>query len=220
MPRAAIIGATGLIGSEIVKRWPAGEPLLALGRKGSLPDHPGWRVKYGGMDEWPRLLEGERADVAIATIGTTWAKVGDWEKFEAIDRHAVTGFLRAAKEAGARRAIIVSSTMADADSRNQYLAIKGRMEADANALGFARLDIVRPGLLRGERGAERRWKERLGIAVSPLVNALLHGRLHKYRAIDASVVAAAIDRLALSGGDGTHVHHNRNLLELAENGTV
>ncbi|MBW0144410.1 hypothetical protein [Sphingomicrobium clamense] len=220
MPRAAIIGATGLIGSEFVKRWPESEPLLALGRKGSLPDHSDWRIKYGGMDEWPRLLEGEQVDVAIATIGTTWAKVGNWDRFEAIDRHAVTGFLRAAKEAGARHAIVVSSTMADADSRNQYLAIKGRMEADAKALGFARLDIVRPGLLRGQRGAERRWKERLGILVSPLVNALLHGRLHKYRAIDAAVVAAAMVRLALGEGDGTRVLHNRDLMELAENGTA
>lgn len=215
MPRAAIIGATGLTGSEFVKRWPESEPLLALGRKGSLPDHSDWRIKYGGMEEWPRLLEGEQVDVAIATIGTTWAKVGNWDRFEAIDRHAVIEYLRAAKAAGARHAIVVSSTMADADGRNKYLAIKGRMEADAKALGFARLDIVRPGLLRGDRGNERRLGERIGILVSPVVNALLHGPLHKYRAIDASVVASAMVQLALAGGEGIRIQHNRDLLDLA-----
>lgn len=214
MPRVAIIGATGLIGSEFVKRWPASEPLLSLGRRGSLPDHPDWRAKYGAMEDWPRLLDGEAIDVAVAAIGTTWAKVGDWETFEAIDRHAVTAFLAAAKAAGARHAIVVSSTMADARSGNRYIAIKGRMEADARALGFERLDIVRPGLLRGDRGPERRWKERLGIAVSPLVNALLHGRFHKYRAIDGSDVASAMVALALAGGTGTHIHHNRDLLDI------
>lgn len=220
MARAAIIGGTGLIGASFIDQWPASDSLLALGRRGSLPDRPDWRVKYGDMDDWPRLLDGEAVDVAVATIGTTWAKVGDWEKFEAIDRHAVTAFLAAAKEAGATRAIVVSSTMADAGSRNQYLAIKGRMEDDARALGFTRLDIVRPGLLRGNRGPERRWKERLGILVSPLVNALLHGRFHKYRAIDGEIVARAMVALATTGGEGgEYVHHNRELQELAQNGT-
>lgn len=219
MPRLAIIGATGLVGSNIVAHWPSGEPLLALGRRGALPDHDGWRTKYGSMDDWPRLLDGEAVDVAVAAVGTTWAKVRDWDAFEAIDRHAVTEFLKAAKAAGARHAIVVSSTMADASSRNRYLAIKGRMEADARALGFDRLDIVRPGLLRGSRGPERRWKERFGIRVSPLVNALLYGHLHKYRAIDGDTVARAIVALALGGGRGTQVHHNRELQKLAENGT-
>ena len=172
-------------------------------------------MKHGGIEEWPSLLEGESVDVAIATIGTTWAKVQDWGRFEAIDRHATTAFLEAAKAAGARHAILVSSTMADEASRNQYLAIKGRAEADARALGFERLDIIRPGLLRGERGKERRIGERIGILLSPLVNQLLHGRFHKYRAIDADTVARAMVALALKGGEGTHIHHNHELEALA-----
>lgn len=219
MIRAALIGATGLVGSHVVRHWPGGFPFLVLGRRGCLPEHEDWRIKYGDMEDWPRLLEGEAIDVAIAAIGTTWAKVKDWERFEAIDRHAVTEFLRAAKAGGATHAIVVSSTMADADSRNRYLAIKGRMEADARGLGFARLDIVRPGLLRGKRGGERRLKERAGIFVSPLINLVLHGRLHKYRAIDGAVVAKAMVALAQDGGEGTHVHHNLELARLAENGT-
>ncbi|WP_260482496.1 nucleoside-diphosphate sugar epimerase [Sphingomicrobium flavum] len=213
--RIALIGATGLIGSELLPLLRSHE-LLSLSRRASLPVREGWREKIGGMEDWPSLLEGETVDVAIATIGTTWAKVKDWELFEAIDRHAVVNFARAAKAAGARQLIVVSSAMADADSRNNYLSLKGRMEADVRGLGFARLDIIRPGLLRGDRGSERRLGERLGIVISPLMNLILRGPLEKYQAIDAGRVAAAMAALVGKQGEGVFIHHNPELTALSQ----
>ena len=73
-----------------------------------------------------------------------------------------------------------------------------------------RLDILQPGLLRGARGADRRFGERLGILVSPLANLLLRGRLDRFAAIDASTVAAAICRAGRrASGRGTFIHRNR-----------
>ena len=212
--RVALIGASGLIGSHLLGEL-AGRQLLSLSRSAVLPPREGWREKQGGMEDWPALLEGEAVDVAIATIGTTWAKVRDWEKFEAIDRHAVVNFARSAKGAGARQLIVVSSAMANAESRNRYLAIKGRMEADVAALGFDRIDIMQPGLLRGERGKERRIGERIGILASPLVNLLLQGPLDKYQAIDAALVAKAMAALVGHEGSGVHIHRNREIRKLA-----
>lgn len=212
--RVALIGASGLIGSHLLGAL-TGRQLLSLSRSSVLPPREGWREKQGGMEDWPALLEGEAVDVAIATIGTTWAKVRDWEKFEAIDRHAVVNFARAAKGAGARQLIVVSSAMANAESRNRYLAIKGRMEADVGGLGFDRVDIMQPGLLRGERGKERRIGERIGILASPLLNLLLQGPLDKYQAIDAALVAKAMAALVGREGRGVHVHRNREIRKLA-----
>lgn len=212
--RIAFIGATGLIGSELLPHL-VQHQLLSLSRRPALPEREGWREQLGGMEEWPALLDGEAVDVAIATIGTTWAKVKDWDKFEAIDRHAVVDFARAARQAGARQLIVVSSAMADADSRNNYLALKGRMERDVKALGFDRVDIIQPGLLRGDRGPERRIGERLGIIISPLLNLILRGPLEKYQAIDASIVAKSMAALVGKEGDGIAVHHNTELKALA-----
>lgn len=212
--RIALIGASGLIGSALVPALRQHE-LLLLSRRAHPALPAGAREKIGEMDEWPGLLAGERFEVTIATIGTTWAKVRDWAKFEAIDRHAVTAFAKAARQAGARQLIVVSSALADAGSRNNYLGIKGRMEDDVRALGFERLDLVRPGLLRGDRGKERRLGERFGIIISPLLNLLLRGPLEKYQAIDAACVARAMAALAGASGTGVHIHHNRELKALA-----
>ena len=42
--------------------------------------------------------------------------------------------------------------------------------------GFERIDILRPGLLRGDR-QEHRFGERLAMAASPLMDALMLGSI-------------------------------------------
>jgi hypothetical protein len=82
-------------------------------------------------------------------------------------------------------------------------------------MAFDRLDILRPGLLRGPRGGDRRLGERIGIAVSPLVNLFLRGRLDRFAAIDADIVAAAAAAALRQAGAGVFVHENRSLRRLA-----
>jgi hypothetical protein len=89
------------------------------------------------------------------------------------------------------------------------------MEQALEALGFDRLDILRPGLLRGERGADRRLGERVGIALSPVANLLLRGRLDRYAAIEADIVAAAIADALRQAEPGIFRHENRSLRGLA-----
>lgn len=111
--------------------------------------------------------------------------------------------------------ILVSSVGADARSRAFYLRVKGEVEDAITALAFGRLDIVRPGLLRGNRGADRRLKERLAIAVSPAVDMILRGPLDRYAAIDAATLADAIRSLARECNAGRYIHHNRDLHRIA-----
>lgn len=207
--RVALIGATGLVGSLLLPML-ARHDLLVLTRRRS--GFAGVVEKVAPAADWPALLAGERVDSAVSTLGSTWRKARSWAEFEAVDRLAVIAFARAALDQGARQFVSVSSAGADARSRIEYLALKGRVEDDLESIGFERLDLLRPGLLRGPRGGDRRLKERLGIALSPITNLFVPDR---FAAIDAVSVAKATAAVLGAAGQGTHIHENHEIRRLA-----
>ena len=214
--RILLIGGTGLIGGLLADRLLAGgDEVHALLRRNAGRGASNWHAHVTPPAGWPALARTLGGDVAVSALGTTWRAAGSEPAFRAVDHDMVVAFAAAARAAGVRHMIIVSSVGAAAESRSFYLRVKGEMEAALEALGFARLDIVRPGLLRGDRGPERRLGERLGILFSPLVNLFLRGRLDLYAAIDAATVAEAVIALAGRDAPGCFIHHNRDLHRLA-----
>jgi uncharacterized protein YbjT (DUF2867 family) len=135
-------------------------------------------------------------------------KAGSEEEFAAIDRDLVGAVAAAAKAAGARQFIAISSTMADSNASSFYLRTKGEAEDLLRAKQFDRLDIIRPGLLRGERTNDSRLGESLAIAASPILDLLLQGKFRRYRSILASDVAAAIVELLAKREPGEFIHEN------------
>ena len=218
--RILLIGATGLVGRLLSDRLLAdGAEIHALVRRPTGRAAAGWRESVAPPDRWPDIARATGGDIAISALGTTRRAARSEQAFRAVDQSMVTEFARAAHEAATRHMILVSSVGADADARAFYLRVKGETEQALREIGFDRLDLVRPGLLRGDRGSERRLGERIGIALSPVVNLLLRGPLDRYAAIDAADVARAIARLATRDGPGPFVHHNRDLLQLARSGS-
>ena len=211
-----LIGATGLIGGLLVDRLAGGlAHVHALVRRPTGRLGPHWNESVAPAEQWPAIVRSTGGDVAISALGTTWRAAGSESAFRAVDQHMVESFARAARDAGVAQMIMVSSVGADAAARAFYLRVKGETERALRALDFPRLDIVRPGLLRGDRGPERRRGERIGIALSPLTNLFLRGSLDRFAAIDAEIVAAAVARLTMQDEPGTFVHHNRELAALA-----
>jgi uncharacterized protein YbjT (DUF2867 family) len=216
--KALLIGGTGLIGRLVADRLLAeGAEVHAMLRHAANRTAPNWHEHLASPGAWPALVRRIGGETAISALGTTWRAVGSEAAFRAVDLDMVVDFAAAARAAGFHQMIAVSSVGADAQARAFYLRVKGEMEAALRALAFERLDIVRPGLLRGERGPERRRGERVGILLSPLVNLFLRGRLDLYAAIDAGIVARAILGLAGAPAPGTYIHHNRDLHRLARN---
>lgn len=207
--RILLIGATGLVGRLATTRLAAaGHHVHAFSRR---PTGRTGAETVAPAEQWPAIVEELGGDVGVCAIGTTMRAAGSEAAFRAVDYDIAVAFARAARAAGVRHMIAVSSVGADPGSRNFYLRTKGEMEAALGALGFDRLDILRPGLLRGERGADRRLGERIGIRMSVIVDRILRGRLAKYASIDAGIVAAAIARLAAMDAPGRFVHHNRDI---------
>lgn len=210
--RVLLAGATGLVGGLLLKRLEAMESVTAIdvvGRRAV--DGVGQKVTHhlGSVAEWPGLAGETRPDVAISTLGTTMRLAGSEEAFFAVDHDAVVAFARTAGGAGARQFMMVSSVGAHAGSRNFYLATKGKAENAVQAVGFDRLDVFRPGLLRGNRGGEFRIGERIGILVSPLTDMLTPRVLDHYRSIASDDVAGAIAAQIGNAAQGVFVHENR-----------
>jgi uncharacterized protein YbjT (DUF2867 family) len=186
-----LAGATGLVGGLALRRLVAGagfDRVVALARR-PLPAQP--RLETRVVDF--AALDREAAvpcAAALCALGTTIKTAGSQAAFRAVDHDAVVSFARWARRGGAATFVLVSSVGADATARNFYLRVKGEAEESVAAVGFARLVVLRPSLLLGDR-AERRAGEGVARKLAPAFNPLLLGGLRRYRAIGAGDVSAA-----------------------------
>jgi len=158
---------------------------------------------------------GRGCEVLLCALGTTRRTAGSIEAFAAIDRDLVLEIAAAARAAGARQAIVVSSIGAKPESGNDYLRVKGEMEAGLVRLGFERCDLLQPGLLLGARDGAARPAERLGQWLAPVLNPLLFGALADYRAIPSLDVARAAVALVGLAPAGVFRHRHASLQQLA-----
>jgi len=149
--RIALVGASGLIGSSLI-RLAVGRSdirVIAIARR-EIPLPPGARMEVLVADpaNWADAIAAANADVLVCALGTTWKAAGkDEAVFRSVDQHLVLACGKAAKEAGIRQMIFVSSVGADAGTKNFYLLVKGETEQALGKLGIPRLDVLRPGLL-------------------------------------------------------------------------
>ena len=218
--RIALVGATGLIGRAVIDACIGREDvrLSAIARREfRLPRGARMELFVAEPPKWGEVLEAMRPKALICALGTTWKQAGEDEAaFRQVDQELVIETARAAKAQGVERLVVVSSVGADAMSKTFYLRVKGEVERELQKMGIPRLDILRPGLLRGQREGDRRPAERLGIAAAPLVNLLLHGQNRKYRGIRAETVASAALALAKRPARGRFVHDNDAILRAAK----
>lgn len=217
--RIALVGATGLIGRSLIELCVgrADVRLTAIARR-EMPLPPGATMEMfvAEPSHWGEVIEAVRPEVLVSALGTTWRKAGkDEAAFRAVDQQLVLDTGRAARNHGVERMIAVSSVGADATSKNFYLRVKGEVERDLAKSGFKRLDILRPGLLKGQRENDPRAGERIAIVASPVADLLLHGRFRQYRSIPAQVVAEGILALALKSTQGRFVHDNDGIRRAA-----
>lgn len=212
--RICLVGATGLVGTTLINEAVDRADVRIVGiarREVELPAGARMEMLLAEPSGWPAAIAETKAQVLVCALGTTWRKSGQDElAFRAVDHDLVLSVGRAAKDAGINHLIVVSSVGADSASRNRYLRVKGEMEQGLAKLDFKRLDILRPGLIRGHR-AERRKAERLGMWLSPFADMLLHRAYRKYRSISANSLSKAILILAKEKAGGRFVHEYDSL---------
>lgn len=192
MKTAIVLGATGLIGKNIVKlliQDPAYTKIKLFVRRSTgisdsrLEEHI---VDFNKIENWKAQVHG---DELFSALGTTIKKAGSKEAQYKIDFTYQYEVAKTASENGVAKYLLVSSLGANKDSSNFYLKIKGELDQKVRELSFKNIFIFRPSLLVGNR-EENRSGESIG-AIFGKVIAIIPG-LRKYRPIPGELVAKAM----------------------------
>jgi len=202
---AVMIGATGLVGSQLLIQLLDDErfdQVIAFGRKKTGKSHPKLEeqvIDFDAPESWSSRVKG---DLAFSSLGTTRKQAGSLPAQKKVDYDYQLAFAKAAAKTGVASFALVSAGGADPKSRMFYARLKGELDRDVQQLGFERVRIMRPSLLGGDRPNARRGEKTSSILLGAL-NAL--GIARRYREIPASVVAKAMIHAALDPEKGTRI---------------
>jgi uncharacterized protein YbjT (DUF2867 family) len=170
-----LLGASGLVGSEVLARALADARVTALvaPTRHPLPAQP--KLQNPVAAELESLLPQVavwHADAIVCALGTTMAKAGTQAAFRRVDHDLPLAFATAARRTGTATFALTSSMGASPSSRFFYMRTKGELERDLEALGFPSLLIVRPSLIGGAR-AESRRREGATLRLMTFLNPVL-----------------------------------------------
>lgn len=212
---AAIIGATGMIGTYLL-------PLLleddyfstvrVIVRRPQQKNHPKMEVKLVNFDDAESLkLALEGTDIIFSCIGTTKKTVkGDQQLYRHIDVEIPYKVARFAKEAGCEKFLMVSSVGADEKSNTFYLQLKGEAEEKVRSVGFQAVHVFRPSVLLGDR-KQKRTGERIWQAIMTSLSVVIP---KKYRAVEGKAVAKSMLESAKQNSTGFFIHTNEEILAI------
>lgn len=119
--RVAITGATGFVGSHLALRLNGrGTHVTALTRNGSKTDRlktAGVTCRVAGLDDPNALVDALKATDVLFHLAGAVDFGNDWGRYRAVNVEGTRTVLRAAKDAGVRRIVHVSSIVAVGASR-------------------------------------------------------------------------------------------------------
>lgn len=199
MKTALIIGATGLVGSNIVKQLlddERYERVKVFTRKTLGLTHPKLEehiVNFEQIEFWKNDIRG---DELFSAMGTTIKTAGSKTAQYKVDFTYQYNFAIAASENGVETYLLVSSAGANAHSQNFSLKMKGELDDKVKDLAFQKTYIFRPSILSGDR-AEKRLGEAIGIQLMKYLTRFILP-IRKYRPIEVETVAKAMIKAANS----------------------
>ena len=202
MTTAALIGATGAVGEQLLQQLldnPAYQQVLLFSRRSSGVQHDKLREVITELDQLEALQAADALEPPLPTIdqgfcclGSTRKKAGSFKRFQEIDCDYVVNFARFCQDLGAEGYSVISAMGASSLSLSRYLRTKGDMELKLRKLGFKQLNIVRPALLFGQR-SEQRTMEEVGYKLMKLGSPLMCGPLKRLRPVSFKQVAKSLE---------------------------
>lgn len=215
---AAIIGATGLIGSNLLKMLVADanfRTINVLVRRPFEYNDPKVRViviDFSDYENYRNALADN--DAVFCAVGTTRKKVkGDMAAYRKVDVDIPVNAARICSETGVNSFLLVSSVGADSKSGNFYLKMKGEVEDEISNMKIPSVSVFRPSMLMGKRN-EFRFGELLGKVFGGTFAFLFPS---KYKPVNAYDVAKAMVEALKQAAPGFNVYHYKEIMNFSLN---
>ena len=123
-------------------------------------------------------------------------------KFEEVDFGLVIKLAKMALDVGIKDISVISSVMADKNSLNHYLKIKGEMEEEIKKLSFNKINIFRPSHLLGERENKIGLDVQIFEKVTNIFGQVLPSQLKDFKNVEARTLAKNMVTEAFSNKTG------------------
>lgn len=196
---ALVVGATGLVGSQVLKTLLASDQwskVIAVTRRPCERQSPKLVNVVVDFDDLHKVARKLKADDAFCCLGTTMRQVGSRTEFHKVDYGYAMALAQLLKDNGSEHFLLLTALGAARNSLFFYNMVKGRLEDDVRKLDFPALSVFHPSLLLGDR-QEMRAAEQLAGKLFALVSPVLLGPLQALRPVSATMVARAMVGRAL-----------------------
>lgn len=205
-----VIGATGLVGRELLKQLNALEEcelITAVVRHEDAKLKTLKKVNQFILDDF-LLLNDEDVNGythAFSCLGTTLKKAGSKQQFYNID-YEINVHFADLLEATTTHYGLISAMGANPDSKFFYNKVKGELEHHIQRLKLESVSILRPSLLLGERSEQRLLEE----ATQTLYQKISHlvPDTFKYKPVTAEQVAHTMIEAAQTQIDKFEIYDN------------
>ncbi|SCC72903.1 NAD(P)H-binding protein [Acinetobacter albensis] len=205
-----VIGATGLVGRELLKQMnqlEVCEKITAVVRHEDAQLQTLEKVQQFILDDF-LLLNDEDVNGyshAFSCLGTTLKKAGSKEKFYNID-YEINAHFANLFESTSTHYLLISAMGAKADSKFFYNKVKGKLENHIQDLKLEYVSIVRPSLLLGDRSEQRTLED----MTQKLYQKLSHfvPNTFKYKPVTAAQVARTMLKAAQFQADKFEIYDN------------
>ncbi|KAL2827828.1 protein fmp52, mitochondrial [Aspergillus cavernicola] len=210
MTNVALIGCTGMVGAHILTSLLANSSITrvdTISRRtpqaaGASPQPKLTTFVSDDTSKWASQLSSltPTPSIFISAFATTRGAAGGFENQYKIEHGLNVELAKAARDAGTKVYVLISSSGADIKSGFGYTKMKGEIEEDVKALGFERTVILRPGLITGQRDESRPMEAAVRFVAGAF--GKLHSSLKDGWAQDADVIGKAAVNVGLKALDG------------------
>ena len=206
---ALILGASGLVGSEVLSLSLESDlynKIVIVVRSPLTIKHNKLVEKIIDFDmpQWEEIFP---VDHVYCCLGTTIKKAGSKTNFIKVDHDYPLAFAAAAKKWESSVFSVITAAGVSPESKIFYNNVKGQLEKKLKSLELFSTLIFRPSLLLGER-KEFRLGEKIGSGIAKVTSWMTP---KTYRAIHCKAVAKAMLAESFADKTGFNIISNKSM---------